>query len=131
MKHLELNLEEIERNEEFMLKDESKWNEIVELNGSDVYSGAILSYAIRWAKAMQYCNRNENMTIAESADATKSVCNKEGMSMNSFCGAVSVLVSCWKFGDELNEWVIDKYHINCQEIEETENNNFEEEEQNF
>ncbi len=103
-------IREIEENEKLCLKDEQTWNSFDSLNQSG-YGRAIMKYAERWAKTMQYLMKNENKTLAESAIETIEACDFSGISGSMYGCAVQVLEQCWQYGNELREWEDSRYDI--------------------
>ncbi len=88
---------------EFSDDGESNWKQAVAAN-TDGYGRAIIKFAQRWAKYMQYLMKKDGKTVAEVAQEASTISDIEGMSGFSFGCAVSTLVSCWKYGEDLRKW---------------------------
>lgn len=88
-----------------------KWKKLVEVNSSNLYNFAIVAYARRWAKYMQYLMKEENKTIDEIAESTSITCDIVDISGYMYNCALNMLVECWKYGEELRKWHAKRYQI--------------------
>ncbi len=89
---------------ELLLTDSDYWNNQVTIN-QDPYGKAVINYAARWGKLMQYYLINEpEKTFDQIASDTSYQADLEGITgfMNN-C-AVAVLSACWIHGDKLRQW---------------------------
>lgn len=103
---------------EIELKDTETWNKSKKIN-SDPYSKCTIDYAEGWAKLMQieinkyinFCASNIPPTNPDIQLKINDIANKTSIEMD-FLGitgfmygcAVSILASCWKYGEELRKW---------------------------
>ena len=89
--------------------DEGKkiWEDIVSKN-QDWYGEGIVRYARYWAKLMQVLIL-EGKKVADIAEQTSHEADIMGLSGFAYGCAVSALVSCWKYGEELRIWHNSKY----------------------
>ena len=78
---------------------EEKWKEFVCKKPE-----AIMSFARRWAKMMQYYNRQTNI-IANIAERAKERANVDNLNEQEIAEAAQVLQECWKYRDELKSWL--------------------------
>jgi hypothetical protein len=83
--------------------DAGKWAEIVELNSHDGYSRAVITYAERWADAMEAAIANGE-TLEQCAERTSREADKDGITYFMYGAAVGVLAESWQHGDELRRW---------------------------
>jgi hypothetical protein len=89
---------------ELLLTDSDYWNNQVTIN-QDPYGKAVINYAARWGKLIQYYLTNElEKTFDEIASDTSYQADLEGITgfMNN-C-AVAILSACWIHGDKLRQW---------------------------
>ena len=89
---------------ELLLTDSDYWNNQVTIN-QDPYGKAVINYAARWGKLIQYYLVNEpNKAFDEIASDTSYQADLEGITgfMNN-C-AVAILSACWIHGDKLRQW---------------------------
>lgn len=89
---------------ELLLTDSDYWNKQVVIN-QDPYGKAVVDYAARWGKLMQYYLVNEpNKAFDQIASDTSYQADLEGITgfMNN-C-AVAILSACWIHGELLRKW---------------------------
>lgn len=85
------------------LIDEATWKRMVQNGSDDVYNGAIVRFAERWANMMEReMSKGAKLTdialrTSDDADTEDITCFMHGI-------AVSVLVHVWAYGDELGKW---------------------------
>lgn len=86
--------------------DEAKeaWEKWVKTNSSSAYGLLIVHYACRWAKYMQHLMKKHKKELPKIAKNSSSICDREGMTGNSYGLAVAALSVCWKYGEELRNW---------------------------
>lgn len=86
--------------------DEAKeaWEKWIKANSSSAYGLLILHYTRRWAKYMQHLMKKHKKELPKIAKNSSSICDREGMTGNSYGIAVAVLSLYWKYGDELRNW---------------------------
>ena len=86
--------------------DEAKeaWEEWIKTKSGSAYGLLILHYACRWAKYMQHLMKKHKKELSKIAQNCSYICDREGMSGNSYSMAVAVLSAYWKYGDELRNW---------------------------
>lgn len=89
---------------ELLLTDTDYWNNQVDIN-QEPYAKAVINYAARWGKLMQYYLTNEpTKPFDKIASDTSYQADFEGITgfMNN-C-AVAILSVCWIHGDKLRQW---------------------------
>jgi hypothetical protein len=90
------------KNVQIELKDEELWNKGLE-NNTDPYGKTIYEYAELWGRLMQV-ELNNGSTVKECADAMSSELDFMGITGFMYGAAVSILSSCWKYGEDLRKW---------------------------
>lgn len=85
------------------LVDERDWNDVKENNKEDPWSSAILTYAERWARFMQF-EMDNGSKLEDVAESTSQEADLEGISGYMYGRAVSVLVHYWRYGEQLRIW---------------------------
>ncbi len=90
--------------------DEAAWKATVAKN-QDGYGGAVMTYADRWARLMQY-EMSQGNPLADIADTASHEADIEGITGFMYGCAVSILAKCWKHGEELRRWHNIKTQIN-------------------
>ena len=76
-----------------------KWVE----NNQDPYGNAIIRYAVAWADMME-SKIDNGEELERIAKQTSHDADAEGITGFMYGAAVSVLASCWKYGDQLRRW---------------------------
>ena len=72
-------------------------------NNQDGYGAAVFRYAERWAEMMEE-RIEDDVPVADAADATKYAADDEGITGMMFGMAVGVLAKTWVYGEELRRW---------------------------
>lgn len=91
---------------QIQLKDETLWNNQKEIN-TDPYGAGILRYAKNWALLMQTkidTTKDIQFQVAAIAKKTSHEADIESITGFMYGAAVSVLSSCWIYGEELRKW---------------------------
>jgi|SRR3990172_3709186 len=70
---------------------------------TDAYGLACFRYAERWANLMEE-RMQKGEQLEDIAKATSRLADEEGITCYMFFVAVSVLVRCWKYGEDLRRW---------------------------
>ena len=84
------------------ISNQEVWEKWV-TNNDDLYGKAILEYAQRWAEFMEpHIDAGED--IASFAKKTSNTADTEGITGFMYGAAVSVLTSCWEYGEALRLW---------------------------
>lgn len=91
------------------IADEAGWQKSKQIN-SDGYGGAVMAFSERWARLIQL-EMAKGRKLADVAEATSSEADLEGITGFMYGFAVSLLASCWKYGDELRRWHNLKHQI--------------------
>lgn len=82
--------------------DREKWNRWIK-NNQDPYGSGVVRYAKAWAELME-----KRMAQGEKLEDTAKQCSHEadteGITGFMYGAAVSVLASCWTYGEELQVW---------------------------
>ena len=86
----------------FAIRDPAAWDLLVK-NNPEPYGQGVLRYAARWAWMMD-SRINGGESVAKSAEQTKHIADREGITGAMFGFAVGVLSRCWVHGDELKSW---------------------------
>lgn len=92
---------------------EKEYKDWYDMN-SDGYSRAIFDYAERWAEMLE--NKIESSTedvmkvIIDNADKLSHEADTEGITGFMYGCAVSILSSCWKYGEYLKKWHNKEYN---------------------
>lgn len=84
------------------LRDPDGWQEACAAN-TDGYSGAVMSYAERWARLMEG-RMSKGERIADIADECLHLANNEGITGYMYGCAVSILAQVWIHGEALRMW---------------------------
>ncbi len=80
------------------------WDDCVQRNSHDSYSEGVVIYARLWAKYMQYVMKKENKSVEEIAEDTSyRAAEAKPVSGAMFNFATSMIIECWKYGDELKQ----------------------------
>ncbi len=106
-KTVEKKVISIDESTELEFKDEeakANWEKWVEINSTDDYSKGVVTYACRWAKFMQHLMYKNNKPLYLIANEASNVSDIDGISGFMYGCAVSILVQCWKYGEELRIW---------------------------
>lgn len=82
--------------------DQKGWDMFVNKN-SDPYGKAIVQYAQTWADLMEQRILNGEPLTAVASE-TSIQADTEGITGNMFFGAVFLLSSCWRYGEDLRDW---------------------------
>lgn len=96
----------VDESTELEFKDDeakAKWEKFVEVN-SDGYGSGCVNYARRWAKYMQMIMARDNKSVSQIASQTSHACDINSITGFMYGCAVSILSTCWKYGDELRLW---------------------------
>ena len=104
----------VDESTELQFKDKEvakKWKQWVRINSEDPYDKAVVTFARRWAKYMQHLMEKHNKTVGEIAHNALHASNIEDISGAMYECAVSALVHCWKYGEELFKWYNRKYDM--------------------
>lgn len=84
------------------LANEDGWQQFKD-NNQDGYGGAVVTYAECWARLMQLELANGN-NLEDVAEATSQEADLEGITGFMYGAAVSILATCWKYGEQLRHW---------------------------
>lgn len=88
------------------IKDEAKWATYVAANSDDPYGAACVAFALAWADEME-AHLATGKTVADIAESVcREVDSRPGFGITGFmygC-AVSMLSSCWEYGEDLRRW---------------------------
>lgn len=85
------------------------WQSWVDAN-KDGYGGAVITYAHRWARAMEGAI-NDGQALDDCADHLSNVCDEEGVTGFMYGCAVQMLSQAWVHGEELRRWHNSKTQI--------------------
>ena len=85
-----------------MERDEQAWQRLVEKTKSG-YGSAVLRFAENWARLMQ-AHIEEGQALDACAEETFHLADIEGITGLMYGAAVSILASCWKYGEVLRRW---------------------------
>lgn len=83
--------------------DEAGWNKSVAAN-KDGYGYGIISFAQRWAEAMELEIETNGRELTDIADKTSSAADTEGITGFMYGAAVSILSQVWLYGETLRKW---------------------------
>lgn len=92
---------------ELQFKDEEaakNWEKWVADNSKDRYSLAVVTYARRLGKYMQYLMERHNKTVVDIVENASCASDIEGITDYMYGCAISMLEQCWKYGEELSKW---------------------------
>lgn len=84
------------------INDEEVWTKWRESN-TDPYGGEVIRYAEAWANLMEL-RMAQGTSLEAIAQETSRQADTQGITGFMYGAAVSVLASCWKWGDELRRW---------------------------
>lgn len=84
------------------VSNQESWQEWVK-NNEDPYGKAVIDYAERWATLMEACI-SEGEALESIAKRTSHEADTEGITGFMAGAAVSVLASCWEYGEQLRCW---------------------------
>jgi hypothetical protein len=85
------------------IADEQAWQDYTGKNMGHPYGRAILTYAERWADAMEAAMAGGE-TLEACADRTGHEADTEGITGFMYGAAVKTLADCWEHGDQLRRW---------------------------
>jgi hypothetical protein len=84
------------------ITNQDAWQAWVD-NNTDAYGRGVITYAERWADAMETATARGE-TLQQCAERTSHEADTEGITGFMYGMAVSVLASCWSYGEELRRW---------------------------
>lgn len=88
---------------EFDVADESAWAKYRKNNEDDDYGECCLRYAARWANLMDV-RIAAGEKLEDIANSTSHEADTEGITGFMYGAAVSMLASCWRYGETLRRW---------------------------
>lgn len=101
------------------IKDQALWDSYV-VNNQDGYGAAIMSFASRWANAMEE-EMGKGIPLKDCAKRLSHTANIEGITGFMYGAAVFILSKTWEHGEELRQW----HNLDCQIRDEGERANAE------
>lgn len=87
---------------EMEITDQTSWQSWKD-NNQDQYGGSVIAYAERWARLMQM-EINTGKKLEDIADTASDEADINGITGFMYSYAVRVLVTTWRYGDQLREW---------------------------
>lgn len=85
------------------IKDQELWDSLIEKNKDEPYGARILSYAKDWADLMEK-DMAAGHTLEWVAEEASTVADTDGITLNMYGMAVSILSKAWVHGEELRVW---------------------------
>jgi len=85
------------------LIDEATWKRMVQDGSNDVYNGAIVRFAERWANMME-TEMSSGAKLSDIAQRTSDDADTDDITCTMHGIAVSIMVRVWVHGDELKRW---------------------------
>lgn len=83
--------------------DKLAWDEAIRINGAEESGRATITFAHRWANAMEAAMR-AGEPLEACAKRTSVAANVDGISDYMYGLAVELLVQCWVHGEQLRLW---------------------------